>query len=392
MNDVAGLRVRARRFVLASCLALVACGGPTPLLPAPTSGSGGGGGSPAQGTGAGGSSPTQGTGSGGQTSGAAGSQTSGAAGATGGSTGPGTGTAGQGQMGSGTVLSSDPTACGAALPPEIRTRFIAFDSDRVEFRKQLYEVRADGSQLTRLLTDKFTDKEPSFSPDGKKIAFTSDRAGGTQIFVLDLAANRVTQLTSHPESADQPSFSRDGSLVTFHSGASVYVVGVDGTNERLVATGLGDFNAYFWPHFSADDTQLVFDRNNEIDAATIGSPMMRMIVQNTTTTIKQPAVSPDGGDVAYYARCFFPGDQHLSIWTTSFSTNTMVCAGRRVTPPDETFDSVRPAWGTTTYLAYERVDPATNVGAIAVISRELGSQPCLIVAGAGDNRNPSWSP
>jgi Tol biopolymer transport system component len=180
-----------------------------------------------------------------------------------------------------------------------------------------------------------------------------------------------------------------GAWVAYHSGPSVYVAHLDGSGEQLVATGLDDFNAYFWPHFSADGGELVFDRNNEINAATIGGMGFRQIVQNTTTTIKFPAVSPDGREVAYHVYCDMPG---ASIWTTPFSTKTDACLGRRVTPAGGTYLSQRPAWGTATYLAYEMIDNATNIGAIAVISREAGSAPCPVTPQGSDNRNPSWGP
>lgn len=362
----------ARRLLLASSLALAACSGKSPLEPADAVPTGGTGTATGGNTGAAGA----GVGAAGTTgaAGAAGTTTSGAAGA-------------GGQAGT-----SPPAACAASLPAEIRTRVIAFDSDRANFHRQLYRMRADGSEVTPLLSDAFTDKEPAFSPDGERLAFTSDRAGAPQIFVLELATSKVTKLTARSEGANEPSFSRDGKLVAFHSGASVYVVSADGGGERLVATGLDDYNAFWWPQFSADGSELVYDRNNEIDATTIGTSQQRMIVQNTATEIKQPAVSPDGTEVAYQARCFFSGGPVSSIWTTPFSSNTEACGGRRVTPADETFMSLRPAWGTKTYLAYERVDPGTNLGSIAVISREAGSTPCVVAASGADNRNPSWAP
>jgi Tol biopolymer transport system component len=155
-----------------------------------------------------------------------------------------------------------------------------------------------------------------------------------------------------------------------------------------VATGLDDFNAFFWPHFSLDDSELVYDRNNEINAAKINGMGTRQIVQNWTTTIKSPAVSPDGREVAYHVWCDAAGE---SIWTTPFSTKTDPCKGRRVSPPGSGA-SKRPAWGTSTYLAYELVDPATNVAAIAVVSREGGSAACALTPRGTDNRNPSWVP
>jgi dipeptidyl aminopeptidase/acylaminoacyl peptidase len=280
-------------------------------------------------------------------------------------------------------------SCAAALVGDgMLDRWIAFDSDRADFRRQIYRMHPDGTNATRLLTDASIDKEPSFSPDGARIAFTSDRAGAPQLFLLDLASKAVTPLTKRPEGADQPSFSHDGKRVAFHSGASVYVIGVDGGGEQLVGMGLDSFNAYFWPHFSLDDGELVFDRNNEIDAIGIVSAAFRQIVQNTTTLMRAPAVSPDGNDVAYQVYCGEPGD---SIWTTPFSTTTQACKGRRVTPPGD-LASDRPAWGSSSLLAYERIDTKTNVASIALISRQAGSQPCVLTPAGSDNRNPAWSP
>ena len=143
------------------------------------------------------------------------------------------------------------------------------------------------------------------------------------------------------------------------------------------------------PHFSADDSELVFDRYNEIDAARIDTGKKRMIVQNTTTMIKSPAVSPDGRDVAYHARCFT--DTGVSVWTTPFNTNTGVCQGRRVSPPGD-FDSQRPAWGSSDLFAYEKVDKATNLATIVVMSRNAGTMPCPLTPSTSDSRNPTWSP
>jgi Tol biopolymer transport system component len=280
-----------------------------------------------------------------------------------------------------------PTDCVAQLPAAVRDRWIAYDSDREDFRRQIYMMHPDQSGFTRLLNDSSIDKEPAFSPDGASIAFTSDREGVPQVFLLQLATNTVTRVTNRSEGADQPSFSRDGTLIAFHSGESVYVVSTDGAQEHLVATGLGTFNAYFWPQFSADGSELVFDRNNEIDAVKLDGTGLRMIVQNWTTTIKAPAVSPNGLDVAYHVYCDDPG---TSIWTTPFSTTTDPCKGRRVTPVGK-YGAERSAWVTSTLISYEQVNLDTNVASIAVISRETGSTPCIITPGTADSRNPTWS-
>jgi Tol biopolymer transport system component len=296
--------------------------------------------------------------------------------------------AGAGGNAGAAVSSVSVSACGPELLMSGASGKIAFDSDRQDFNRDLYVVNVDGSGLTRLTLDPSTEKEPAFSPDGTQISFSSDRAlaGTFQIYLLDLSTMQVTQVTDLADGADESSFSHDGSLIAFHSAASVWVVHPDGTGPTLVATGDDSFNAYFWPHFSLDDSELVFDRNNEIDAVHLDGSGFRRIVNNWTTTIKSPAVSPAGTDVAYAVQC----DQQLSVWTTPFSTATDPCKGRRVTPVGDTL-SQRPAWGPNNLIAYERVDSGTNVGSIAVISRTGGSVPCLLAADLNDNRNPAWS-
>jgi Tol biopolymer transport system component len=66
-------------------------------------------------------------------------------------------------------------------------------------------VNGSGSQVT--------DVEPAWSPDGNRIAFASTRAGGTQIFLLDLRTGAVTQVTSSTLSSGQPGWLPDGRLL-----------------------------------------------------------------------------------------------------------------------------------------------------------------------------------
>ncbi len=284
------------------------------------------------------------------------------------------------------VIAANPAACGPDLLVSGAAGKIAFDSDRQDFNRDIYTMNVDGSGLTRLTTDTGIDQEPAFSPDGNQISFSSNRSGTFQIYLLDLPTMHLTQVTDLADGADESSFSHDGSLIAFHSNASVWVIHPDGTGATLVATGLDSFNAYFWPHFSADDSELVFDRNNEIDAVHLDGSGFRRIVSNWTTTEKSPAVSPSGTEAAYAVSCSGP----LSIWTTPFSTTTDPCMGLRVTPPTAPL-SQRPTWGPNDLIAYENVDSNTNVGSIAVISRDAGSVPCLLTPDPADNRNPAWS-
>src|SRR3954471_13461861 len=112
--------------------------------------------------------------------------------------------------------------------------WIAFDSDRDRYDRELYLVHPDGSGLTRVTTRPGIDQEPAFSPDRKWLSFTSDRDGTPQIYLLELATGDVTQVTRRDDGADQSTFSHDGKLLAFHSGASTYTIGIDGTDQRRV--------------------------------------------------------------------------------------------------------------------------------------------------------------
>ena len=83
---------------------------------------------------------------------------------------------------------------------------------------------------------------PSISKDGKWVAYMSDRAeaGNRDIWIQPTAPGPARRLTTDPARDTDPSISPDGRLVAFRSdrgGGGIYVIGSDGSGERLVAAG-----------------------------------------------------------------------------------------------------------------------------------------------------------
>jgi TolB protein len=57
----------------------------------------------------------------------------------------------------------------------------------------------------------------SWSPDGSRLAFSSDRDGNTEIYLMDPDGSNIVRLTDHPLSDNEPDFSPDGSQIVFLS-------------------------------------------------------------------------------------------------------------------------------------------------------------------------------
>ena len=71
-------------------------------------------------------------------------------------------------------------------------------------------MSADGSGITRLTDNPEGDWSPSWSPDGRRIAFTSDRNGNRDIYVINADGSGLTRLTDHPGPDYSPSWSPAG--------------------------------------------------------------------------------------------------------------------------------------------------------------------------------------
>jgi dipeptidyl aminopeptidase/acylaminoacyl peptidase len=92
-------------------------------------------------------------------------------------------------------------------------------------------VNVDGTGLLRLTNHAGRDKDPAWSPDGKRIAFTSDRAGSSDIYVMNADGSNLLRRTQ-TGSSEAPAWSPDGTKIAFSSlrggEFGIYVMSVDG--------------------------------------------------------------------------------------------------------------------------------------------------------------------
>jgi TolB protein len=120
-------------------------------------------------------------------------------------------------------------------------REIAFISDRGG-SPQVYVMDASGSNQRPLISRGGHADSPSWSPDGRYIAFTYGGAGSFQIFVSDVASGQLLQLTSQGRN-ESPAWSPDGRHLAFQSNRSgrweIWQAHIDGSGQRRVSQGGG---------------------------------------------------------------------------------------------------------------------------------------------------------
>ena len=130
----------------------------------------------------------------------------------------------------------------------------------------------DGSGARRLTWGPFDDREPRWSNDGKKVAFSSDRSANYDIWVLDTSTGALKQLTKHAEQDSQPAWSSDDREIAFVStrpapgaaaprnanpaqGSTLWAINVQSGAERFVGSATGRVSAPTW----ASDGKLLYN-------------------------------------------------------------------------------------------------------------------------------------
>jgi len=200
-----------------------------------------------------------------------------------------------------------------------RTDSLVFNYDRDIFVKDLHSGEEE-----RLTRNDVYDALASFSPDNRKILFVSDQYGG--ICVMDLDTKKVKSLyqceekllpKTSPPLPFYPSFSFDGEKILFDAGFAqrkIYLMDKDGENLKCLS---GLENEDFFPSFSPDDERLAFISNrDEADELYL---MDSDGTQERRLTFdgmdkKYPCFSPDGKTIAYVAKPVEQKDHYFEIY------------------------------------------------------------------------------
>jgi Tol biopolymer transport system component len=125
-----------------------------------------------------------------------------------------------------------------------------------------------------LAADPANDWSPAFSPDGTKIAFTSNRSGNDEIWLVTVADGALTQLTDDGAGDWVPAFSPDGSRIAFVSDrsgdAEVWSMAADGSDPQNLTNHPQHFDGQWSVAWSPDGEHIAYGTGSYGDARLSG--------------------------------------------------------------------------------------------------------------------------
>ncbi len=147
-----------------------------------------------------------------------------------------------------------PTATPSPTPAPVTGGRIAY-----VVGNEILTSKPDGSDPQRLTFNGAVDSDPSWSPDGRRIAFHSNRTGNGEIYVMNADGSGAVQVTNHPAQDLYPAWSPNGAQIVFISERDntreVYIVAAGGGEaQRLTVNDIDES----YPAWSPDGTAIAF--------------------------------------------------------------------------------------------------------------------------------------
>jgi len=197
-----------------------------------------------------------------------------------------------------------PSPIGETIPGEGSLYFSA----RWAGRTRLLQQGLDGGVPLLLTTGDWDDKSPAVSPDGVHLAFSSNRDGYWDLYVLDMGSGQVTRLTETSGYEGKPVWSPDGQWIAFEAYQDgqfdLWITAVSAGQAPIQLTNHAGHDLA--PDWDPAGRKIAFasDREGQFDIflADLGNPDQRFLNLTGTSHLDEgdPEFSPDGSRLAFH--------------------------------------------------------------------------------------------
>lgn len=232
------------------------------------------------------------------------------------------------------LASTEPIMSPAWSPDRRRLAYVSFQNDRPE----IFVKEVASNRVEKIASFAGINGAPAWSPDGASLAFVLSRDGNPEIYVRDLKRPDLLRVTFNQAIDTEPSWSPDGKTLVFTSdrggGTQLYMIDALGGQARRL-TAEGSYNAS--GRFSPDGKSLTFVHRDErghfrIALMDLESRRVRLLTQGPMD--ESPSFAPNGDMIVYTAK------DGLRSVLMSISRN-----GRGQTVIAQDADYRQPAWG-----------------------------------------------
>jgi TolB protein len=299
--------------------------------------------------------------------------------------------------GIGSLLPEEPKLDGSTWFAHFPVAVKAYSADRIAFTRivgqgEIYLMNPDGSFRVNLTNSPRGDGFGVWSPDGEFYAYESidPMTYDSEVMVIGADGTGMINLSSHPAAHDIcPTWSPDGSMVAFTSDRDgdydIYLVNAGGTGLKRVTDHPEEDSCAYW---SPLGDKLVFtsnrDGNQEIyDINPDGTQPRRLTVNTAIDELHPPSPwSPDGTRIAYAS--WIPGGFNRDIFLMNADGSSQVNLTQ--SPGVEGF----PAWSPDgTVIAF---DSDSGTDSQIYLIRPDGSGIQQLTNSPEFNQHPAWSP